>query len=68
MFLPQDAAAQSISLEQVTLFESWLVMFCLCSFFVYHANSFFCRLFGLREDWIKLLFKSITRNRKRISA
>jgi hypothetical protein len=64
MFLPQVVVSSPITLEPVTLLERWLVALCLCCFFVYHANSFICRLFGVREDWLKLLIKSIMKNRK----
>jgi hypothetical protein len=64
MFLPNDVVLHSQALDQVLLLEFWLAIFAFAVFIVYHTHSMICRMLGVPENWIRLLFKMMLRSYK----
>lgn len=57
MFLSPDVGLLPATFGQVSLLETWLMIVAFVVFLVHHTHSFICRVLGVPENWMKLLFK-----------
>lgn len=64
MFLLQKIGVFPTTLEQLSLFETRLLLFAFAVFLVYHTFSLICRMLGIRESRIKSLLRAIMKARK----
>jgi len=60
MFLLQNLPVPT-TLEQLSLFENRLLLVAFEVFLVYHTFSLICRMLGIRENWIKSLFRAMVK-------
>ena len=64
MFQSQNPDSFPLTFEQLSLFETRLLILAFAVFLVFHTISFICRMLGIRQNWIRALFRLMKRSRK----